>query len=195
MLHFKYLISAWILALTVSVANANTITTFDVSGTFFYSEGGPVGPPPIPPSGPPGAFAGTFSIDVNTGIVTGFDIKFPGLPDFTNVPVPPYGFIGPGTGSSGIFVATGSYLFYLEFLNDFAAHTQSVFTGAPITYGEIDSCPSPDCAFGIQPFIVDISGSITAATPLPAALPLFATGLGALGLLGWRRKRKAQAAA
>jgi hypothetical protein len=26
--------------------------------------------------------------------------------------------------------------------------------------------------------------------PLPAALPLFATGLGALGLLGWRRKRK-----
>jgi hypothetical protein len=28
------------------------------------------------------------------------------------------------------------------------------------------------------------------AVPLPAALPLFATGLGALGLLGWRRKRK-----
>jgi len=31
---------------------------------------------------------------------------------------------------------------------------------------------------------------ITATTPLPATLPLFATGLGALGLLGWRRKRK-----
>ena len=27
-------------------------------------------------------------------------------------------------------------------------------------------------------------------TPLPAALPLFATGIGGLGLLGWRRKRK-----
>ena len=27
-------------------------------------------------------------------------------------------------------------------------------------------------------------------TPLPTALPLFATGLGVLGLLGWRRKRK-----
>jgi len=27
-------------------------------------------------------------------------------------------------------------------------------------------------------------------TPLPAALPLFATGLGALGLLGWRTRRK-----
>jgi hypothetical protein len=33
------------------------------------------------------------------------------------------------------------------------------------------------------------------AAPLPAALPLFATGLGALGLLGWRRKRKATATA
>ena len=29
------------------------------------------------------------------------------------------------------------------------------------------------------------------ATPLPAALPLFATGLGVLGLLGWCRRRKA----
>ena len=28
------------------------------------------------------------------------------------------------------------------------------------------------------------------ATPLPAALPLFATGLGTLGVIGWRKKRK-----
>ena len=31
-------------------------------------------------------------------------------------------------------------------------------------------------------------------TPLPATLPLLVTGLGALGLLGWRRKRKNAAA-
>ena len=30
--------------------------------------------------------------------------------------------------------------------------------------------------------------------PLPAALPLFASGLAGLGLLGWRRKKKAIAA-
>jgi hypothetical protein len=34
------------------------------------------------------------------------------------------------------------------------------------------------------------SGSLAPVVPLPAALPLFATGLGVLGLLGWRRKKK-----
>jgi hypothetical protein len=39
--------------------------------------------------------------------------------------------------------------------------------------------------------VVELAGVVT---PLPAALPLFATGLGALGVLGWRRKRKDAAA-
>jgi hypothetical protein len=34
-------------------------------------------------------------------------------------------------------------------------------------------------------------GNSVAATPVPAALPLFATGLGALGFAGWRRKKGA----
>ena len=38
------------------------------------------------------------------------------------------------------------------------------------------------------------SGTPITTTPLPAALPLFATGLGAMGLFGWRKKRKAAAA-
>jgi hypothetical protein len=38
----------------------------------------------------------------------------------------------------------------------------------------------------------DLIGTV-GSTPLPAALPLFATGLGAIGLFGWRRKRKCAA--
>jgi hypothetical protein len=39
--------------------------------------------------------------------------------------------------------------------------------------------------------IFSASPEATIATPLPAALPLFATGVGGLGLLGWRRRPKA----
>ena len=42
------------------------------------------------------------------------------------------------------------------------------------------------------PFSGPFPGTVTiASTPLPAALPLFTGGLGALGFLSWRRKRKA----
>ena len=49
--------------------------------------------------------------------------------------------------------------------------------------------------FGLGQEVALTFVSADAAVPLPAALPLFATGLGALGLLGWRRKRKAHAEA
>ena len=57
--------------------------------------------------------------------------------------------------------------------------------GAPLSFS------GPIVAFD-APVIVgewDITIHEATATPLPAALPLFASGLGALGLLGWRRKR------
>ena len=58
--------------------------------------------------------------------------------------------------------------------------------GAPLSFS------GPIVAFD-APVIVgewDITIREATATPLPAALPLFASGLGALSLLGWRRKRK-----
>jgi hypothetical protein len=45
------------------------------------------------------------------------------------------------------------------------------------------------------PAVLTFDVSSVSTTPIPGALPLFASGLGALGLLGWRRKRKAQAIA
>jgi hypothetical protein len=44
-------------------------------------------------------------------------------------------------------------------------------------------------ADGINGEANGLIGAIT--TPIPAALPLFATGLAGLSLLGWRRKKAA----
>ena len=80
----------------------------------------------------------------------------------------------------------------------FTASTAGFFSGLALatdtlglTYGLVGDTLTVDFAGG------DVSGTAAAnftfsgsATPLPAALPLFASGLGALGLLGWRRKRK-----
>ncbi|HXW64800.1 MAG TPA: VPLPA-CTERM sorting domain-containing protein [Burkholderiaceae bacterium] len=63
---------------------------------------------------------------------------------------------------------------------------------------------SASCAASVDPTITapGLPNGLTlefspnlAATPLPAALPLFASGLGALGLFGWRRKRNSAAVA
>ena len=48
---------------------------------------------------------------------------------------------------------------------------------------------NPSYAFGIDNLQFNV-----ATVPAPAALPLFVSGLGVMGLLGWRRKRKKAAA-
>jgi len=55
---------------------------------------------------------------------------------------------------------------------------------------------APKRSRSVNPLLVTekFSGNLeiaSTATPLPAALPLFAIGRGGLGLLGWRSKRKA----
>ena len=55
--------------------------------------------------------------------------------------------------------------------------------------------PQTGCSFNCgapytNPGFEGLAAAAISGTPLPAALPLFASGLGALGLLGWRRKRK-----
>jgi hypothetical protein len=70
-----------------------------------------------------------------------------------------------------------------------------LFTNSWQLHNGNDNGPTADQgAFTITgPTFVAGGGEVT--TPLPAALPLFATGLGALGLVGLRRKRKAAAVA
>jgi hypothetical protein len=58
-----------------------------------------------------------------------------------------------------------------------------------------DSGAGPDADYDDMVVRIDYTppSSNGGSTPLPAALPLFATGLGAMGLVGWRRKRKTAA--
>jgi len=48
--------------------------------------------------------------------------------------------------------------------------------------------PSNDTSNGLDNISINVANP--PSTPLPATLPLFAAGLGGLGLLGWRKKRK-----
>jgi hypothetical protein len=99
-------------------------------------------------------------------------------------------------GTTGFFTNTASGLTASSFaLFDLA--TGSFETGNPNF-----SSAGAALLFGVVPITADLlAGQLKTGvtddlsftisqTPLPAALPLFATGLGALGLLGWRRKRK-----
>ena len=52
--------------------------------------------------------------------------------------------------------------------------------------------PSNDTSNGLDN--ITLNATSIASTPLPAAFPLFATGLGVMGLFRWRRKRKNAAA-
>jgi hypothetical protein len=49
--------------------------------------------------------------------------------------------------------------------------------------------------FTTQASQINVSFSSTTVTPLPAALPMFASGLGVLGIAGWRKRKKAKLAA
>jgi hypothetical protein len=82
-------------------------------------------------------------------------------------------------------------------------------TALDVTLGNLNVSCNPaanNCLAAQDPFYMSgtflvLNGPTTSEgppigeTPLPGALPLMASGLSALGLICWRRKRKAQAAA
>jgi len=91
-------------------------------------------------------------------------------------------------------------------LFDFTTNTVTAsqhpnFSGAAMLFGVESQAPGfggarPNLGIGqtgtviYDPLVITVN-----QTPLPAALPLFASGLGAMGLFGWRRKWKATIAA
>lgn len=62
----------------------------------------------------------------------------------------------------------------------------------PYIYIDASTPNADDYSIIVSSNVVNV---LPGATPLPAALPLFGSGLVALGLAGWRRKKKAAVAA
>ena len=84
--------------------------------------------------------------------------------------------------------APASFSLHIEVTGDtYRAYVNGILitslTDTNFTSGEVGLYSSGPQAQSFDNFLVR-------ETPLPATLPLFASGLGALGLLGWRRKRK-----
>jgi hypothetical protein len=87
-----------------------------------------------------------------------------------------------GGGAGGFASLTGSFVSDLEPGGSLVAPVGAILIseGTPFTFNNTNITASA---------VSDLE-----VVPLPAALPLFATGLGVLGLLGWSRKRKNAAA-
>jgi hypothetical protein len=79
-----------------------------------------------------------------------------------------------GAGPVGLMVPAGATT--LEIVSQLSVAGLLGSDGNPLSFGNL---------------FITSDGSIAAATPIPSTLPLLATGLTALGLFGWRRKRKA----
>jgi hypothetical protein len=164
--------------LIVGQANATTYTPFTVSGTFTDQFRDTF------------ALTGTFDVNVTSGLVADASLQLAGEP-WTNIIF--QGSAGPfydlniqtslfNAGCSASHDGPGCH----DLLNLVLSASPSMLLvdhGGSIVGGFADLRDA-----GLD--ITLVNGTVS-ATPIPAALWLFATGLGALGLLGWRRKRKA----
>ena len=163
-------------------ANASTIN-YTLSGVTF---------------GDGGTASGTFAIDSISGHLTAFDITtttgsvIPGIVyDPTTVPSSNITYIGTNrfvlsAPVSASYAFQGLSLGFLNPLTNAATDPLVLGLAGGVSYECLNCNPVRWVTAGEAVFVP--------AVPIPATLPLFATGLGALGLLTWRRKRKAKAA-
>ena len=177
------LIVGCLLGITVGSANADTIQTLDISGTATTEADGSF------------AFSGSLSIDLTTSSIQSLNLGLPSIfidtdAAYSNLSLHLAGLVvddGSPESAASIFLApTGA--------GPYSSGTLSASSlGPPASV--LEECelgkPTP-CNAAVSSFSAVLA---PAPAPLPAALPLFASGLGALGLLARRRKRKAALAA
>ena len=90
---------------------------------------------------------------------------------------------GNYVGVGNVFLRVPSHYISDAALLDTATYDNATFASLGVTPGTYVWIWGDGT--GNQSFTLEIG-----STPLPATLPLFATGRGALGLIGWRRKKK-----
>jgi hypothetical protein len=104
------------------------------------------------------------------------------------------GFVGSSGPLNQTFSIDGTYQFWANYVYLVSLTVGVTSEDGGSASGFIDPLfvAPPGFTLLISP---DIGNELPpAATPVPAALPLFATGLGTLGLFGWRRRRLQAAA-
>jgi hypothetical protein len=181
---------AGMISLGLSAAGA---TTFDVAasvGQGFYSgfiqTDGTTGP-------------------ITAGNITGFDLHL-------NDGISAFELIGQQNGvpnsqvssdQGNLSVVANNMFFNFSGLSGFLLFEAFASPNQFLCFGAVGECTSSGSAIALFAGGQTVSaaqsgntliGTAVTATPLPAALPLFATGLAMTGLLGWRKKRKAAAA-
>lgn len=176
-------------------SQAATLVGSSVTGTLYYPDLLTVY---IPSGGVPATKAATVSgaVEFPAGYLIGdtlftIDITSNQLIYQPNQDVSPYG--NPaGTAFNGFvfsFVGAPTILGVgINALSNFNPVSLS-FTSNSVTFDLKGLFVNPQ-----SKLVIDLTLADQTAVPLPAALPLFAVGLGALGFMGWRKRRKAAVA-
>jgi hypothetical protein len=184
MLLGKFVLSATLASLVIMTSNAyaDVLDSYDVSAT--YNSGG-------------GSVTGTFTLDTTLDTVTAIDLTVTSsgvIPGWTDSTPSDFGFSQfTGTGTLQYLVSGGpdiNHEVYLYFPPAGGSLYNAAFDESAVNdYFCTGGGGNNNCGY-------DVYGTVSAAagvstTPLPAALPLFAGGLGLIGFIGRRKKVKA----
>jgi hypothetical protein len=133
---------------------------------------------------------------VNAGVFLGFPPTNFGFVTFETPPLSSTGDFTVSSPNFGTFTSTSvtsdvfDHTLDVAFTGNWDPGTFAGFSGLPpVVSATFSVALTQDGGFDTP---ISGSGTMSASIPLPATLPLFASGLGALGLLGWRRKRRAR---
>jgi hypothetical protein len=188
MSRFGFLVGAAILGWLVAPASANTVANFTLNGVTF-SDGGTA--------------TGGFTLDLTTSTISNVNIttsvdgvlgnSYTSFGTFTNSPSP----IGASFGLTELFIPVSLYELGINLsdaLTDsdlLSPHSFIIASGSE-THSSLGCFITPDLCDSrtIASGSLDAVPADSVATPLPATLPLFASGLGALCVIERRRRRK-----